>query len=975
MVNLVKEKIRVTFEKLKELSVFEKSPLRGFRYLPVGYKGDARPPVVDDSWTELEETKMFYEVDAHFWVNTKLSTPKKPFENAKLYFDLKTGREGQWDARNPQFLAFLDGKAVQGLDVNHTDLELEFDKDYDFSLYMYTGLESGGFPLIINLKIVDSAIEKLYYDMRVPYESLDCLTEASDDYVTIMKYLELTCNIIDFRVPYSDEFYESIAKADAFLEEEFYVKRCGCSSATVSCIGHTHIDVAWLWTLAQTEEKTQRTFATMLRLMEQYEEFKFMSSQPQLYKYLKKFEPELYEEVVRRIKEGRWEPEGAFWVEADCNLSSGESFVRQIMHGKRFFMDEFGVESKILWLPDVFGYSAALPQILRKSGVDTFVTSKISWNETNKLPYDVFMWEGIDGTQVFTHFLTAQNYRPGGKANFTTYNADITPSQVMGTRDRFQQKQYSDKNILTFGFGDGGGGPTRKMLEYHRRLKRGIPGLPATKMEFAGDYLEALRADFEKSCAQLKKTPKWVGELYLEFHRGTYTSIAKNKRNNRKSEFLFQTAEQISSLAGALYGYGYKAKEIYDCWEIILLNLFHDIIPGSSIEEVYKDCDIQYANIKRIGESIVDGAIKGLASRISKGNVIYNPNSFQADGIVTIDGKTAFVEAIPPMGYKKVENLVFTNNITVTKERIDSLLYTILFDRNANIVSIYDKTNAREVIKPGEYVRLESFEDLPHQHDNWELVAYYKQKKWNVDDVSDIEIINDGARAGLKIVRKYLSSVIEQRIYVYDSIPRIDFETNIDWKEKHIVLKAAFPINVHANRASYETQFGYIERPTYENTSFEQAKFEVCAHKYADISEDNYGAAILNDCKYGHNAEGSTLKLTILKAGVYPNINADREMHHLTYSFLPHAGNHKQGGVVQNAYMLNRPFIYFRANGDGSLPEEFSLVSCDRENIIIETAKKAETSDALVIRVYDAYDRRTKATFTFGNNIKKAYLC
>ncbi len=978
MANLIKEKIRTTIEKLCELSVLDSLRLDGFKCISTGYKKEQRPPMPDASWSVLSGDERFDGIDEHFWIYKRIKTPTAPNSTSKLYFDLKTGREGQWDARNPQFLAFLDGHAVQGLDVNHTDLELEFDREYDFHLYMYTGLVEGSFALEASYKMIDTAIEKLYYDMQVPFESLDCLSDSSEEYVTIQKYLELTCNYLDLRIPYSNEFYDSLKSADEFLETEFYCKQCGRSDCTVSCIGHTHIDVAWQWTLAQTEEKTQRSFATMLKLMDQYDEFKFMSSQPQLYKYLKRFEPELYEKVKQRIKEGRWEAEGAMWLEADCNLSSGESFVRQILFGKTFFMDEFGVDSKVLWLPDVFGYSAALPQILKKSGVDKFVTSKISWNDTNVLPYDVFMWEGIDGTEIFTSFMTAQDYREGTESqHFTTYNAHINPSQVMGTRKRFQQKEYSKNNLLTFGYGDGGGGSTRKMIEYHMRLKRGIPGIPATVIEFAGDFLDKFENDFKESSATLKKMPRWVGELYLEFHRGTYTSMAKNKKNNRKSELLFQTAEQLSSMTNILTGADYPQQDINDSWETILLNQFHDIIPGSSIEEVYNDSDIQYAHIKNVGSSIVSSSLQALASRISSDGcvAVYNPNSFTSSGIIELNGKSVYVENIPAIGWKSVSEVKDNNNITVSANRIDSKFYTITLDSNANITSIYDKENDREVILPGKAANaIEAFEDLPYNYDNWELSPYYKQKKWDINNVDLVECINDGARAGLRIVRRFLNSTIAQSIYVYDDLRRIDFETDIDWKESHIVLKAAFPINVHASKAVYETQFGYVERTTHENTSFDSAKFEVCAHKYADISEDDYGVAILNDCKYGYNAEGNTLKLTLLKCGTFPNKNADKERHLFTYSLLPHSGNHTHGNVIQEAYLLNRPLMPFTPSGDGSLPNEYSLVSCDKENIIIETVKKAEKSDNIVIRAYDAYDRKCKAVLSLGFDIKKAHL-
>lgn len=979
MTNIRKEKIRTTVEYLKELICIETTELNGFKLLPSEYKKAQRPPASDEKRRTLNGGDFLEGTDTHFWISKKMKTPKAPFDEARLYFDLKTGRENRWDATNPQALVYLNGHAVQGLDIHHTDIRLEFDTEYDMDLYLYTGMEEGKFCFIPTLKTIDTRIEKLYYDMSVPYECLACLDENSEEWVTVCKFLELTCNLLDLRVPYDDAFYESINRAQQFIEEEFYRKKCGKSDVSVSCIGHTHIDVAWKWTLAQTEEKAQRSFATALRLMDEYDDFIFMSSQPQLYQYVKDNEPEIYERIVKYAREGRWEPEGAMWLEADCNLSSGESLIRQIIKGKKFFLEEFGKDCKILWLPDVFGYSAALPQILKKTGVEKFVTSKISWNETNKLPYDAFIWEGLDGSEIFTVFITAQDYKFGDEAeNHTTYVGDITPGFVVGTRRRFQQKEYTNTGMIPFGYGDGGGGATREMVEKHRRLKRGIPGIPKTVIEPVTQYLKKTEDDFRKNAKELKKTPRWVGELYLEFHRGTYTSVAKNKKNNRKSEFAAYTAEQLSVISGILNGNAYPKRELDECWKLILLNQFHDIIPGSSIKEVYIDSDLQYAHIqKKLGE-ITEAQLSHIADGIDreKGIVVYNPNSFVMSSNVFYNGKCCYADNVPPMGWRCFKTLPAENTIKVTKKSIESNFYKIVFDDHLNIVSLFDKENNREIIKKScAGNSLEAFEDLPYQFDNWELSPYYKQKKWLITDVSEVMPINDGVRAGLYIKRSFLNSITEQKIYVYENSRRIDFETEIDWKEKHIVLKAAFPFNIHSDVADYETQFGYIQRSTHENTSYDAAKFEVCAHKYADISEDDYGVAILNDCKYGYNTEGSTMKLTLLKCGTDPNPDADREKHSFKYCIYPHAGNHKNGGVIQAGYEFNNPLTAFKANGDGKIDERFSLISCNKENIIIETVKRAENTDDIVIRAYEAYNRRNDVTFTFGFKVREAYLC
>ena len=439
-----------------------------------------------------------------------------------------------------------------------------------------------------------------------------------------------------------------------------------------------------------------------------------------------------------------------------------------------------------------------------------------------------------------------------------------------------------------------------------------------------------------------------------------------------------QNAEQLSVTGNILCGVEYPQEKINRNWKTVLLNQFHDIIPGSSIKEVYEESDLQYAEVKQSGIEIVNDMLSVIANGVDKekGMVIYNPNSFETDGYAEIDGRMAYVGKVPAMGWKTVKDVDYSNEIKLNERSVENKYYIIDFDENYNICSLYDKNNKRQVIKPGGVGnQLEAFEDIPYQFDNWELCSYYKQKKWCINDVSGFEIISDGARAGYKITRRFLNSEIVQKIFVYDNSPRIDFVTQIDWKQEHIVVKSAFPLDIHSDKVVYETQFGYVERPNHENTPWDAAKFEVCAHKYADISEDDYGVAIINDCKYGHNAQGNTLKLTFLKCGTDPWKNADKGKHEFTYSLLPHSGNHKQGGVVQEAYRLNRPFLAAQAKGDGRISDLFSLVECNRENVIIETVKRAENDDAVVIRAYDSYNRKGEVEFKFGFDIHEAYIC
>lgn len=969
----IRQKIAKTLANLQnaiDKTLFEVKPLK---YVEAKYEESFHDDI--SGWKEYTGGTEFFVNDAHFWIKGEFTTPPAK-EGKQIILSFTTATSG-WDAQNPQGLLYLNGKAVQGFDVNHTWVEVEPDTEYEMMIFFYTGTLHARSDVHARILERDIAVKDLWYDMSVPLETIKLFPEKDPNSVLPLKQLELAANLIDFRRVDSPEFHASVKAASEYLRKNYYNAICGKNDNIVNCIGHTHIDVAWLWTLAQTREKTQRSFSTVLELMNRYPEYKFMSSQPQLYKYYKAALPDKYEEIKRRVKEGRWEVEGAMWLEADCNITSGESLVRQVMFGKRFMKDEFGVDSKVLWLPDVFGYSAALPQILQKAGVDKFVTSKISWSETNQMPYDTFMWEGIDGTEIFTQFMTAQ---PKDCGKGTTYVAFMTPSMVYGSYDRYQQKEYSNHSLITFGYGDGGGGPTPEMLEMGRRLAYGLPGLGKAKITTATEYLNDVEKQFTKNAAELKKIPQWKGELYLEMHRGTYTSIAKNKRNNRKSELMLQKAEALSVADKLLLGKEYPQTAINDAWETVLLNQFHDILPGSSIKEVYDECDVQYAGIRKVGEGIISDKLADIAANVKTdgGVLVYNPLSFEAESVIENDGEFVATGKIPAFGWKVVNPVKTDSKIKATEKRIENRYFVIKLDKKAQITSIYDKRNKREVIKSGSVAnRLELFEDYPREYDAWEITDYYKQKMWIIDDVSEIKPFVCGECGGVEIVRNYSNSVIRQRITVYGNNPRIDFVTYVDWHEDHVLLKAAFPLDIHANKATYDIQFGSLERNTHGNTSWDAAKFEVCAQKWADISEDGYGVSLLNDCKYGYSAEGSNLKISLLKAATYPNPEADREEHNFTYSLYPHADDFRRGGTVEQAYMLNIPFetVNVAANANGKLPDTYSAVSCDKKNVIVDTVKKAEVGDATVVRMYDTFDRRENVTLKFGFDITEATLC
>ena len=971
----MQDKIRVITEQLDALRVAGKEPLDGFVCCPAPYKTSNRPP--EGPWTPWDRGESYQGKDAHYWFRRRFTAPEARPGQA-LYFQLETGTESGWDAVSPQGILYFNGELVQGLDIHHRRALLEPGREYDLAVYLYTGMSEVSGRFLADLVWLDREAEALYYDLKVPLDASCCLKQGSREYWQILNALDGAVRLLDLREPGGERFRSSVAEARDYLRREFYEKACGGGAPVVHCVGHTHIDVAWLWTLAQTREKAQRSFSTVLRLMEEFPEYRFMSSQPQLYQFVKEEAPELYAQILQRVREGRWEVEGAMWLEADCNLTSGESLVRQILYGKRFMKEEFGVDSRTLWLPDVFGYSAALPQLLRKSGVDRFFTTKISWNETNKLPYDMFLWQGIDGTEVFTCFGTARDLpRPDESDAYTTYVCNTEPRMVLGTWERFQQKAYSDHTILTFGYGDGGGGPTRHQLETQRRTAYGLPGCPRTEISFTSDYFALAEEGFQRQALATGRVPRWVGELYLEFHRGTYTSIAKNKRNNRRCEFLYQKAETLAVLAGALCGLPCPREALREGWRTILLNQFHDIIPGSSIHEVYEDSDRQYAELFAQGGALAEKALGAIAGQVKQqGLLVYNPLGFSRSDMVEHQGRRYWAEDIPAMGWKVLTPEDAPCGVQAGERFLENSRYRLELDESGGISSLFDKAAKRELCRPGRRLNeLLVYEDFPRDYDAWELSAYYKDKHWEADPPVSWEICSEGVRTGIRTVRHYGRSVITQTVFLYGRLPRIDFETEVEWHQRHQLLKAVFPLDIHAAQAAYEIQFGHVLRPTHSNTSWDAARFEVCAHKWADVSENGYGVSLLNDCKYGYSAEGGTLTLSLLKSATYPDPEADQGRHAFTYSLLPHAGDFRDGGTIRQGYCLNQPLMALPAPGGGTLPDHFSLASCASPGIVLETVKPAEDGDGLILRFYESFGRRGDASITLGIPFSQASVC
>lgn len=861
-------------------------------------------------------------------------------------------------------------------------------------LQAYTGIMHEEFALRTQIEEIDAEIEKLYYDLWVPLAAFSRM-EADDKNRKDIEYvLNETINLLDLRTPYSEGFYRSVREASAYIQKALYEDMAGYEDVIATCIGHTHIDVAWWWTVAQTREKVGRSFATVLKLMDEYPNYKFMSSQPQLYAFLKERYPELYEKAKQRIKEKRWEPEGGMWVEADCNLTSGESLVRQFMHGKRFFKEEFGVDNRILWLPDVFGYSGALPQIMKKCGIDYFMTTKLAWNQFNKVPYDTMMWRGIDGTEVLTHLITTLGVSQPIKDYFTTYNGMLHPDAIMGGWMRYQNKDINNDILVSYGYGDGGGGPTREMLETSIRMEKGIKGIPKVRQEFSRTYFEEL----EERVKGDRRLPVWEGEFYFEYHRGTYTSMARNKRSNRKAELGLMDLELLSVLAQAQAAY--PAEELDRMWKKVLINQFHDILPGSAIHEVYEVTKEEYAALQKEIKALEEERLHALVGD-GEGITIFNTTGHDrsdivelgeihaealkdAEGVIypvqkTAEGAVVYVEHLPSKGYKtfaavssEIEQK--TPFVLVDDHTLETPFYTIHLDAEGRFDRIYDKENDREVLQDGKKGnQFRMYEDKPMCFDNWDVDIYYTEKYWDVNDVISMEWTECGpVRATLEMERKESNSVIHQKIHFYADSRRIEFETYVDWKEHQTLLKVHFPVNVHTDEATFDVQFGNLTRKVHTNTSWDKARFESCGQKWIDLSEGHYGVSMLNDCKYGHSVKDSDMALTLIKSGIEPNPVADQEEHYFTYAIYPHAEKWQEAKTVEQAYDLNQPAIAVAGGKPGSL---LSKASVDRSNVVLETIKCAESGHGIIIRMYESENALTKTNLVVEGNYNKAFVC
>ena len=801
---------------------------------------------------------------------------------------------------------------------------------------LFGNYRGGGRVKQADIATCNEEVRNLFYDFSVLFDAMNSMSPTSARYNSILFRLYDVCNTL---YTYSDE---EIAKARAILKPELD-KKGGDPSLKFTAIGHAHIDLAWLWPIRETVRKGARTFSTVLAMMDRYPDYRFGASQPQLYEWMKIYYPALYEKIKQKIKEGKWETQGAMWVEADTNIISGESLVRQMMYGRRFYKEEFDEDVDNLWLPDVFGYSAALPQILKKCGVNYFMTQKLSWSEHNKFPHQTFMWEGIDGTEIFTHMLPEE-----------TYNSPMAASMLVKGENNFLDAGMSDEALILFGIGDGGGGPGPEHLERAMRLKN-LAGIPPVEQGFAKDFFKRIDHDTDK-------LRKWCGELYLEKHQGTYTTQAKNKFYNRRMELAMRELEFALILCGEK---NYPKEELDSLWKEVLLYQFHDIIPGSSIKRVYDESLERYAFMYNRVLELTKACYAKVAGE-ADGYTAFNALPWDRSEIVDVDGKLYQVD-VPSMGYAKVSQAASVN-VKAEGNTIENDYLKVVFNEDGSVGSIFDKVNGRESLKAGTKANVYNlYEDIG---DCWDIPIQYLDKAPIAFKLESQKTAVDGACAVCHQTYKSDASTIELTVKLASDKKYVEFDTKVDWHENQKMLRTSFTTDVYTQNASYEIQFGKIERSTHDNTTWDLAKFEVCGHKWVDLSQEDYGVAMLNDSKYGYRVVDSTLDIDLLRAQNYPGQEADRGEQHFRYAIYPHAGNECAGDVSKVAYAFNVPLSIVK----GGVKEAGSLLQTEA-NVCYETVKRAEDSDDVVIRAYEPYGRSVKSSLTFDRPFKKAYLC
>lgn len=722
--------------------------------------------------------------------------------------------------------------------------------------------------------------------------------------------------------------------------------------------GHAHLDLAWLWPMDETKRKAVRTYATATDLMDRYPEFRFNQSSAQIYAFVEEEDPALFARIKEKVQAGRWEPIGGMWVEPDTNMPCGESLVRQLLYGQRYFKSRFGALHRVCWLPDCFGFSPVLPQLLAGAGIEHFFTFKMNWSETNRFPYDLFWWEGLDGSRVLAHSFD----NPLGLGG---YNGDVRPEAIFNIWEGFRGKRFHDESLFSIGFGDGGGGPTEEMIERGRLLKA-FPVIPELRFGVVEEFFDRARKNVPQ-----EGLPVWVGEMHLELHRGTLTTQSRVKFLHRRSERDLVAAEVLAAV-NALAG-GREPQSLEHEWRIVLRNEFHDILPGSSIREVNMTAAEELAGVVARAGRAIDDELDELAGHLTTPGdrdalLVFNPDLSARAMRVELPGAFAGAQEVEGgsvlTGDRTIEGLEARTIepgpaerlLTVSTNHLENESVRVDLDASGVLERVFDKRASREVLA-GRGNQLWAFVDKPRAWDAWDIDASYTSSGEEITSAGPIEVVEAGPhRAAVRIHRRFRDSSIVQDVRLWSNSPRIEFKTTLEWGDRRWLLKARFPLAIRSNVALFESAFGVVERPTHRNTSWQAAQFEVAGHRFADLAEPGFGVALLNDGKYGHHAIGNELGITLVRSPIYPDPLADEGRQTFTYALYPHAGTWMEGGVLAAAEDLNRPLLSRRVRIAGEVA--WRPLAIRGLPVGLGALKVAEDGGGLVLRCYEPQGAR-----------------
>jgi len=984
------ERVNLQLNALQARMVTQQMPLtewliRQVRYVDIGHYED-----IDPEWRTIRVGETWGGKGVSAFFRRDIQIPRT-MDGKPLTLRFYVGGDS---------LLSLNGVPYHGLDPFRNAVRLPqslnggdtFTVDVESYVHWHSG--EGDFNVfhLAELVVIDPDIEATYWDFVAAFKVLAINNIDNRLQAFLEKHLWDTLRAIPTHELDFEVFKAACLRARDTLRETVYQTDRFKSDGLMHLVGHSHLDIVFMWPHAEYIRKVGRTHATMLRLMEQYPDFKFSQSSAKIYADMKTYFPEIFEQVKQRIAEGRWQAIGAFWVEPDCNLISGESFVRQIMYGQRFWREEFGIDSKTCWQPDVFGMTWSMPQILKRSGIEYLMSNKFFvWNDTNRWRQNTFWWQGADGSQVLTVI-------PPGH-----FIGMVDPDHMDAHWRDFSDKETIGESMYCYGWGDGGGGVDPEMLECAVRYQD-FPGLVPLQFSHPEDALASIAQK-----AQSADIPVWRDELYLEAHRGTYTNKARLKKLNRQSEQLYRLAEMLAAFAW-LMGTAYPKDSLDSGWRQLLTTQFHDSLPGTHISEVYPYLLNEYAALQGIGQHVCEASAAALFGDEGEQLTVFNSLLNARAGVIALPAKllhgqtltapdgtalahqaTAPLEgepmtlvyldgscALPPVGQRTFGLTAPTHSaesrVHVGESWLENEYLRAEFSPTGELTRLWDKVAVRDVLLHGEMGnQFRLYEDKPGKYDAWDIVASYVEREIPISSAATLTIDETGPlRASLRLTRHIGESRLVQRISLTAASRGLTFETQIDWYERQRLLKVGFPIAINAERATYDIAYGNIERPTHRNTPFDAARFEVPAHWWMDVSEHGYGVALLNDCKYGHEAHGHWMRLTLLKGSIYPDPNADREMHHFTYVLYPHMEGWREGGVIESAAALNTPLFIART---AQPPQAHSFITCDAANVTLEALKKAEESDALIVRLVERHNRTTRATLRFAHAIKSAWVC